>query len=103
MVETVKRAWTENKFVLAVFGLVLTGLLAWGIWVTQGVYVATFNAKTIDTVCGDIDAMKKIDAELRIQAEVQAVKLDVQVLKMETNQLEILKMQAEIMKELRRR
>jgi len=103
MVEEMRRAWTENKLVMSICGIVMAGLMAWGIWVTKGVFSAQFNEETLASICDDVDRMKKIDEGLRVQAEVLAVKFEVQTLKMETNQKEMLQNQVEIMKELKKR
>ena len=103
MVTELKQAWIENKLVMSICGVVIAGLMAWGIWVTKGVFAAQFNETTLSSLCGDVEAMKKIDAGLKLQAEVLAVKFEVQTLKMETNQKEMMQNQVEIMKELKKR
>lgn len=103
MVEEIKKSWTENKIVLSVCGVVIAGLLAWGVWVTKISFSSQFNEVTLKSMCDDVDRMKKIDEGLRIQAEVLSVKFEVQTLKMETNQKEMLQNQVEIMKELKKR
>ncbi len=35
MVEELKRTWSENKFLMIVCGVIATGLLTWGVWVTK--------------------------------------------------------------------
>jgi hypothetical protein len=103
MVEEMKRAWTDNKLVMSICGVVIAGLMAWGIWLTKIGFASQFNEVVLSSVCNDVEAMKKIDAGLKLQAEVLAVKFEVQTLKMETNQKEMLQNQAEIMKALKRR
>ena len=102
MVTELKQAWIENKLVMSICGVVIAGLMAWGIWVTKGVFSAQFNEGTLKGMCEDVERMKKIDEALRVQAEVLAVKFEVQTLKMETNQKEMLQNQVEIMKELKK-
>ncbi len=103
MVKDIKQAWAENKVVLIMLSVVLTGLLGWGVWVTHGIYAGTFNQEKIVGLCSDIEDVKKEVNGLKIKMDVQTVKMDIQVLKAESNQVEILKMQNEIMKELRRK
>ncbi len=103
MVKEFKQAWTENKIVLSILGLVLTGLLAWGVWVTQRGYVTTFNVEKITNISNDIVEIKKDVSGVKSKMDIQAGKMDLQIQKSETNQAEILKNQAEIIRELRRK
>ncbi len=103
MVAEAKRTWTENKFLMSVCGVIMAGLIAWGIWVTKGVFASQFNETTLRTMCDDVDKMKKIDEALKLNASVLEIKFDNQTLKMEMNQKEIRENQIAIMRELRRR
>ncbi len=103
MVEEIKQSWKDNRILLSMFGIVLAGLLAWGIWVTKGVFGATFNQEKIVSICSDIAEVQKETAGLKTKLDVQAMKMDVQILKSESNQMEILKNQNEIMKEIKAR
>ena len=103
MVEEIKQSWKDNKILLSVFGVVIAGLLAWGIWVTKGVFGATFNQEKLIGLCVDISEVQKDVGALKVKMDVQTVKMDVQVLKSESNQIEILKNQADIMKELKKK
>jgi len=100
MVVELKKAWTDNKIVMSACGVVIAGLMAWGIWVTKGVFSAEFNESTLKAMCTDVERMKKIDEGLRLQAEVLAVKFETQTLKMELNQKEIMTKQDDLMRVL---
>ena len=103
MVEEIKQSWKENKLIMSICAVVITGLMAWGIWVTKGVFAATFSEITLKVVCDDIDRMKKIDEALKLHASVLEVKFENQTLKMEMNQKEIMQNQVDIMKALRKK
>jgi hypothetical protein len=103
MVEEIRKSWRDNKFLLSVFGVMIAGLMAWGIWVTKGVFGATFNQEKIVSICADIAEVQRETAGLKTKIDVQGMKMDVQILKSESNQVEILRNQADIMKELKRK
>lgn len=104
---------SQNKFATVIIGVVAGGLLAWGIWVTKGVFTGdkdfAVHIEKINNVCGDIADLKYELSSLKdqvnaqgIKLDIQAVKMDTQILKSETNQQEILRNQLSIMNELRK-
>jgi|SRR3972149_731146 len=76
----IKQFTKENKLVSVIAGIILSALLTWGIWVTNGIFnksteiqidrkaietVLQSTNKTIQIACNDIDELKKEDKELR--------------------------------------
>jgi len=103
MVAEIRKAWTENKLVMSICGVVIAGLMAWGIWVTKISFASQFNEITLKSMCDDVETMKKVDSGLRLQAEVLAVKFETQTLKMELNQKETIERLNDIVKALSRK
>lgn len=64
-----KRTWLENKFVITMLTLVLTGLLAWGVWVTRGAYSGENVKDKLTTVCSQVDEAKKDIGTLKLSQE----------------------------------
>ncbi len=100
---TVKQVVKENKMISIIFTILASGLMAWGIWVTKGVFGATFNQEKIISISLDLSEVQKETAGLKSKLDIQSMKMDVQILKSESNQIEILRNQADIMKEIRAR
>ena len=85
---TVRQAITRNKMISGILGVLATALLAWGIWVTDGVYKVHYGKKLIESrqeiadlkrdarlqaACEDIFELKAMDViltqELKRQSE----------------------------------
>lgn len=109
-----KQLAKDNKFATIVIGAVASGLLAWGIWVTQGVFTGdkgfAVHIEKINNVCmdiaevkGQVDALRAKVESQSVKLDVQAAKMDTQVLKTEANQQEILRVQEQILRELRKK
>ena len=100
----------NNKFVSIFIGLIASGLLGWGIWVTRGVFAGDVHVEKINNICSDVSEVKEEVNSLKtkvgslgLQLDVQAMKMDTQILKTESNQQEILRTQEAILRELRRK
>ncbi len=66
---TVNQAVKNNKMISIIIGTVATGLLMWGVWVTDASYKVHY-VRTVITekrdiqiknICSDIDALKIVD------------------------------------------
>ena len=66
---------TENKLITGMLIAAITLLVAWSVWVTDGVYKADKMqelAKTIvSSVCEDVDQLKKTDEGLKVELKEQ--------------------------------
>ena len=70
---TVKQAITQNKMISAILTVIATGLLAWGIWVTDGVYKIHYGRTLIES--------RQQIADLKRDARLQAACEDIFELK----------------------
>ena len=69
---TVKQAVKENKMVSVILGVLATGLLAWGIWVTDASYTVHYTRSVqLSNICADIDNLELGQKEIRIELRDQ--------------------------------
>ncbi len=106
---TVKQAVKENKMISIILSVLATGLMAWGIWVTDASYQIKYGRQLIESrqqfavlkqdaeikvVCEDIFELKKTDIMLRDEIKQQRDMIH-------NNQQEVLRILLNIQKRIR--
>ncbi len=68
---TVKQAMKENKLISTILAVLAAGLMAWGVWVTDGIYSNNLTRVIeLRTVCADVEKLRVADE--RLQREIKA-------------------------------
>ena len=77
---TVKQAVKENKMISVILGVLATGLLAWGIWVTDASYKVHFTSTVeLKNICDTVENLKITDEKLKEIIEINRVNSELEV------------------------
>ncbi len=106
---TVKQAVKENKMISAILSILATGLMAWGVWVTDASYQVKYGRQLIESraqiavlkqdaevkvICEDILSLKATDVILKDELKQQRDMIH-------NNQQEVLRILLNIQKHVR--